>query len=363
MVELTADLLDAVTELLVAATARRAGLAGRDLDPSDHWAVGLRRAARAVVEPALHDADRFCLVALARSAGTGPGDGGRDPVGVLTGLVTRLTPEDAGYTYLPPRHTLVPLSGWATREGYDPGVLRALWEQARSHSTGLGLDRLTVQVLDADRPAVGHWRTLGLRPDTAFACRPTTAPGPITSTPLTIRPARTADLEAVVDLALEEQVYHALHTGSGMAADQRRDTVTAVCTDWLDPDAPEETERAFVAEAPDGTVVGVTTVHTLSVPDTVLSAHLLPRRHGYIGLTSVTASWRGHGVGTALAGRALDWVRALPDPPDFTGLHYVTDNVTSAPFWRGLGFASIITHLTDAPPHHPTSTAPTRRTP
>lgn len=332
--DLTEDLLDGVAGLLVAATVRRAALAGRTTD-----------------------SDRFCLVALC-----GPGGpGGEDVVGVLTGLVTRLTPEDAGYTYLPPRHALAPLSGWAVRDGSDPAVLATLWEVARSRSAALGLDRLTVQVLDADWPAVGHWRALGLRPDTAFACRPTAAPGPVGPSSPTIRPAGSADLESVVDLALEEQIYHARHTGSGMAADQSRDTVTAVCEAWLDPKAPEEAERAFVAEAPDGALIGVTTVHTLRVPDTVLSARVLPRRHGYIGLTCVSAPWRGRGVGRALTGRALDWLRALPDPPAFTGLHYVIDNVTSAPFWSGLGFASVLSQLTDAAPHHPHPPQPSAR--
>lgn len=335
--DLSPQTLDAACDLLVAATTRRARLTGRCGEGED---AGLRTAARTLLASALDHEDRFALVAT----------DARGVAGVTLGLVSRLTPQDQGYNYLPPRHTLIPQSGWAPRPGQEAQVLPDLWSATRARSQDLGLDRVTVQVLDADWTAISCWQALGLRPDTIFALRTTAAVRPERRPPLSLRPARLGDLDALVDLSLEEQMYHAHHTGSGMAVDQSRDTVTALCRDWLDHDAEEGVERAFVAETSDGAVVGVTTVHTMSLPSAGLGVRVLPRRYGYIGLTSVTEGWRGRGVGGSLADRALAWVQALPDPPAQTGLHYVVDNVTSASFWAARGYASVLTHLTDAPP-------------
>lgn len=347
LTDLTPPLLEPVIDLLTEQTVRRALARGRTLDPDD---PGVHAAARAVVEPALDPSStHFCLVDV-------------DPAGVagvVTGLVSRLTPDDVGYTYLPPRHTLAPVTGWAVRADLGPDVLTRLVHVAAGRSRALGLDRLSFQVLDGDVDAVSAARVAGLRPDTVFALRPLAlAPGRRPSPEIRVRPAEAADLPALVDLSLEEQTYHARHTGSGMAHDQDRATVTRVCRGWLEHGSDPLTERAVVAaQADDGPVVGVTTMAVLETPATALSSFLLPRRYGYIGLTSVARGQRGRGVGTALAEAALAWMGGTPDPPQYVGLHYVADNVLSAGFWPALGWVGVTTILTDAAPHPATRPA------
>jgi GNAT superfamily N-acetyltransferase len=58
---------------------------------------------------------------------------------------------------------------------------------------------------------------------------------------------------------------------------------------------------------------------------------------GYIGLTSVTATARGAGIGRTLVGALMGWFAERDVETAF--LHYVADNALSAPFWTGLGFA------------------------
>ncbi|SJM50003.1 hypothetical protein CZ771_03765 [Actinomycetales bacterium JB111] len=370
---LTADLLPAAAEVVAAQTARRIAAAGSSPDGVDLTAL-----AEHWLRSYVTDEDRFAFVAL---------DGGT-VVACLGALTVQLTPDDEGYTYMAPRHVLCPLGGWAARTPHDAVAhLPALIAAVRSRASDEGIDRINLQTLDADWHSGGVWRSAGLRPDTAFALRPLAAPAPSTrplGEPVTIRAAEPGDADALTALALEEFDFHARHTGSGTATDQSPSTARRIVDGWLaqdDPaadaptepdsaaDAPTEPdsttdtaetttdttgdhlrERALIATA-GGDVVGVTTVQVLTAPAESLGAFVLPARYGYVGLTGVAESARGLGVGTALAAAALESFRALPDPPETVGLHYVVDNALSAPFWSARGYAPALTLLTSAPRH------------
>jgi GNAT superfamily N-acetyltransferase len=388
---LTADLLPAAAEVVAAQTARRIAAAG-----SSRGVVDLDALAERWLRSYVEDEDRFAFVAL---------DGGT-VAACLGALTVRLTPDDEGYTYMAPRHALCPLGGWAARTPHDAAAhLPALLDAVRSRASDEGIDRINLQTLDPDWHSGGVWRSSGLRPDTAFALRPLAAPTPSTHSlgvssdatsrdasatgspaggaaplggPVTIRPAEASDADALTALALEEFDFHARHTGSGAATDQSPRTARRIVDGWFaqgDPtadtaagtraepgpttdaitDTPDTAgdhrrERALVATA-GGDVVGVTTVQVLTAPANSLGALVLPARYGYVGLTVVAEAARGLGVGTALAAAALESLRAVPEPPETVGLHYVVDNDLSAPFWSARGFAPALTLLTSAPRH------------
>ncbi|MBZ2198307.1 GNAT family N-acetyltransferase [Occultella gossypii] len=333
---LTPAHLDAVVDLAVAALRDRTRLAGPgSTPPSDPAHI-----ARTSLEPYLDGDDRFAHVAL---------DDDGQVQALLAGIVTRLGPQDAEYTYLAPRHALAPLSAWCARDPRSAvDALPVLLDAARASLDAASIPRLNVQVLDGDWWSVGLWRSLDLRPDTSFALRPLAAPMHAPVTAPRVRAALPSDLDAVVRLCLDEYSYHARHTGSGLAADQDAGTAARIASAWFDHGTGEDRERAFVAVDGDDRPVGVTTAHVLTAPGGSSSAALLPSRYAYIGLTSVAASARGTGAGTALTAHALGWARSLPDPPDAVGLHYVADNVLAAPFWQRRGFAPALTLLTDA---------------
>ncbi|TDE88779.1 GNAT family N-acetyltransferase [Occultella glacieicola] len=329
--------LEATIDLAATALRLRASLAGPGSSPPRDPA-GI---ARAALDPHLTDGDRFAYIAL---------DDGGTVTALLAGAIARLSPRDEAYTYMAPRHAHVPLSTWCA---HDPRSavesLPPLLAAAREHLDAASIGRLNIQVLDGDWWSAGLWRSLGFRPDTVFALRPLDAPIHAPATGPRVRAATASDLGAVVPLCLEEHAFHAANTGSGVAPDQDRRTVERIAGNWLDHGAGEDRERAFVAVDEWDHPVGVTTAQVLTAPAGSSSAALLPARYAYLGLTSVTASARGTGAGTALMAHALEWARHLPDPPDAVGLHYVADNALSAPFWQRRGFAPALTLFTDAP--------------
>lgn len=335
--------LATVGDLVAEQTGRRVRAAGlAEPDQSS-----LMAAAGRWLAPYVGDGPGFARVAL---------DGDR-AIAVLGGLPTRLTPQDAGYTYMAPRHVLCPLSGWAARDETSAVVvLPQLLAAVRDEALAQGLERVDVQVLDADWFTGGVWRAAGLRPDTTMAFRPLAdadadADRGGRAERWRVRPAGEGDLTAMASLAMEEVLFHARHTGSGTAVDQDPATVRANVAGMLDHDAPPDVERAFVVEDSGGDVVGITTAHVLTAATGSLGSLVLPPRYGYLGLTDVADRVRGRGAGGALLRHALAWLRAQPDPPPVVGLHYVVDNVLSAPFWSDRGFAPALTLLTTAPRH------------
>jgi ribosomal protein S18 acetylase RimI-like enzyme len=178
------------------------------------------------------------------------------------------------------------------------------------------------------------WRRRGLRPDAVMAVREVATWSPAGTSPdgIAVRTAAASDVDALADLALEEHLYHATHTATGVSPDQPRETSRRVAEQAVK--AASETSRQLVATS-SGVVVGslAASIHVLG--DDQVSRFLLPPRYGYIGLTSVTAAQRGAGTGRALVDAALRWFTG--ERVDIVFLHYVVDNPLSARFWTRLG--------------------------
>lgn len=269
-------------------------------------------------------------------------------LGVLVADVHRSTANDPAYTYQPPLHAAVPVTGWALAPGAED-VARPLWNALHDELVRRDVPRAGIQVLAGDWRSTSIWSRVGLRREVVLAGRPLIGPSPEDSpdTDAVVRPASVGDHATLTSLALHEHAFHARHTGSGVAAVQSHQTVSAIAGDWLDPHANPETERALVAER-SGRVVGMTTVHVDSATTPSPSQYVLPEHMGYVGLTCVHEDHRGHGVGQALSAASLQWFRTLPDPPSATWLHYVADNAVAEPFWTRQGYAPVVVQLTDA---------------
>lgn len=302
------------------------------------WSIG-GQAASPLVEPPTE----FDPVAAAESA-LAPFLEGRDGASgwvaldhagrarALLGARLEVTDEGhPGYTYLPPRYADVPLSVWHLASAPDAELLPLLVGGVAADARAKGVRRLMVQVRPHDWIAGSAWLRLGLRPGTVLAARPTRPALDPGSADVVVRPARPGDEDALVALAFEQYEYH---TECGMRSGQAEAPTRRLAEQWV---ARADPSRAQVALDAAGTPVGFLEVHTVELPVHSPGLIYYPPRYGYIGLTSVTASARGRGVGRALAARALAGLadRGL----DYAMLHYVVDNPLSRPFWSGLGFA------------------------
>jgi GNAT superfamily N-acetyltransferase len=276
-------------------------------------------------------------------------------VRAVAGLtILELSPDDPRYTYMPPRSATVtatachtdsdpassdPASGSAATACY-PLLLDAFRRVAAEHA----IPKLLVGTAPAD-PAAKVWHDLGLRPEVSMASQPVAAWQPIGTAPpgITIRPATLDDVEALTDLALEEHHYHAHHTAAGTSPDQPRQTSRRLAAEGLAAAGADGTTCQLLAERLDprggpaasiGSIVGSIT----NLGDDQPARYLLPPRHGYIGLTSVTAAARGAGVGGALVDALMKWFAT--QAVELAFLHYVTTNPLSKPFWTRLGFTT-----------------------
>lgn len=257
-----------------------------------------------------------------------------DPRALLAAMVEIVDESHWGYTYLPERFALVPLSMWHVADVADLALLGILVDQLAADLVELDIDRLQVHTRPHDWLAGSAWRDLGLRPDTVMAGRRTSAiiPGHVQAV---IRVATTADEDALVALSMEEHEFHAHHTTTGTRANQAIEpTVREVRNSLQQKDPP----GVLVACDPgSGDVLSMLSLLVLDMPNSAPSAGFTPSRCGYIGLTSTTASARGRGLGRALVSRAMDEFsrRGLGT----VMLHYVADNPLSRSFWNRLGFA------------------------
>lgn len=267
------------------------------------------------------------------------------PRALLGAMLTTVTENDPGFTYLPPRYALSPVSAWHIAAAEDLCLLPALFEHVRRDARAHGIERVSVQVRAGDWTAGALWRSLGLRPDLVMAARHRPLPLPLPlplAPPVSIRVARPGDEEALVRLAHEEQDFHAHHTASGTLADQPDAPTRREVDHWLAAHAGGAMPT-LVAER-DGRIVGCCSLSISELPEGAAGRRYYPARHGYIGLTSVTAPARGRGIGRALVRAALEEFAHRGIGPVM--LHYVDDNPLSRVFWQRMGFAPFVETLT-----------------
>jgi GNAT superfamily N-acetyltransferase len=252
-------------------------------------------------------------------------------------LVERLTPDQERYCYMPPRSVTVASSALhAVSEVAADDCYPLLLDEVRELAKSIGDAAVFVNVLPNDAASVQRWRGLGLRPGTVFARRPVAGWRPPSPPPagLVIRVARPEDVEALTDLAREEQHYHAEHTSSGVSPEVPRATSRRVAEGRIT--APAETNRQLVAENGAGRPLGAISGSILTLAEDQIQRYLLPPRYGYVGLTVVTEAARGTGVGRALIDAMIGWFAARQLETAF--LHYVADNPLSSRFWARAGF-------------------------
>lgn len=183
--------LDGAAEVLALTAERRIRAAGSIPPPSEE----LRRLATGRLTSALEDPRRRTFLAV---------DAGGTAQAVLGGIFTHLRPEDVEYTYMAPDHVLCPVGAWSARDDdaaaqHLPGLLAAL----RTAAAEDGIDRVNVQVLDAEWWSVAVWTAVGLRPDAVYGLRPLQASmaSRVAGDGVSLRPAEPRDLDALVRLS------------------------------------------------------------------------------------------------------------------------------------------------------------------
>lgn len=155
--------------------------------------------------------------------------------------------------------------------------------------------------------------------------------------PVILRAARPEDEEQLIALCTEEHEYHNRHTTAGRRGNPAVEaTRKYVSGGFEDAGYP----RCLVAVDPDSAdLVGCLFLRINEQPPHTAVGGFMPRRRGFIGLTSVTQSWRGRGVGSALFDETLRVLAAHNAPYAF--LFYVESNPLSNAFWNRRGFSPV----------------------
>ncbi len=265
---------------------------------------------------------------------------------MLAGSFHKLQPEDSLFVYMPPSYVTLPLAVCqAVSHEAATECFPLLLEAVRTEAVRQDVDRLQVSVPVGDWQQGSLWRRLGFEPDVIMAGLSLTGWQSVSHPhppELTVRTATESDLEALTDLALEEHLYHALHTRTGTSPHQLRATSYRTAQETLA--RSPQTSRQLVAyyqapTEPDGLAqpVGSLVGSIAQLEADRVARYYMPPRYGYIGLTSVSESLRGKGVGRALVETILRWF--LENGIETVFLHYVSSNVLSRAFWSRQGFA------------------------
>ena len=150
----------------------------------------------------------------------------------------------------------------------------------------------------------------------------------MTSLPVTIRAARPADFEALVELDWSSAVHHAR-----LEPDFYRVPERTAIADFLRRRLADPDREVLVAEA-DGAVVGMVDVTLDEEPDPGSIVRPVPTAD--IGI-SVLEDWRGRGVGHALMAAAE--ASATARGARRIMLDMSAANVGALRFYRSLGYA------------------------
>ena len=261
-----------------------------------------------------------------------------DAAVALLGASLVITDEDhPGYSFLPERFAQIGLGHAVVRHAAAIEHFDALLERIRHDAAAHSITRLMVSVRPHDWIMGSYWRGRGLQPEKLMAGRPVPTEVPESDYAVTVRAAVPEDEDQLIALCMEEYEHHALYSTAPHRRNQAVEpTRRYVRGGFEDTGYP----RCLVAEDPDsGQLVGCLFLRINEQPQDSAIGMFMPRRCGFIGLTSVTASWRGSGAGSALLGEALR-VFAHHDVL-YAFLFYVESNVLSNSFWNRRGFSPV----------------------
>ncbi|MCI4657882.1 GNAT family N-acetyltransferase [Cryobacterium zhongshanensis] len=252
------------------------------------------------------------------------------------------TDADPEWTYLSPSYALVGLDEWSIGDGAAADVDACIRDLHRS-AARRGIQRIVVEVVASDAPALAAFRAAGLRDSSVFAVASSAGTSSVRVQVDTVRTAGTEDRATIVALAREEALFQAVSTSAGTSVHQPVALFEALADDWLG-DLGSTTVLVAETGLPTGRpeILGL-----MVVQDTESAASErglgLPERHGYIAVASVTATARGRGTGSALFAAAEAWCvgRGL----DAIALDYIVDNAAARPFWSARGFRPVVIRL------------------
>ncbi len=240
--------------------------------------------------------------------------------GRLVGFLAALPPRPPGQTarIKPPLH--------ASRADQRREIYRRLYTRIAGELTRIGGFSHTIAVRVDDRSAITTWFELGFGVDQVkgVQCvRPVEVPdGPH------VREAGVADLDAMVDLAVELTRFHA-ESPMLRPALSDHDQLRHGFRDGISDD------RSLVAVVDLGdSLGGFLQLHS--------DAHFLDTVT--IGIAGVAADGRHRGRGTAMLAFAMDWAARLGYR--YCTVEWTSQNPTSDPFWRSRGFEPIQYKLT-----------------
>ena len=144
-----------------------------------------------------------------------------------------------------------------------------------------------------------------------------------------VRAATAADLEAIVEIYLDNARHHA-----AIAPDAYRVPDLEAVRDRFGRmlEDPDDEDAHFVAEV-DGRVVGA--LDAFRRPDGSPGSMRTPRRTAEFGV-GVLDGWRGQGIGSALIARAEAWART--EGLDALVLEVATGNEAARALYHRLGY-------------------------
>ncbi|MGO1053762.1 GNAT family N-acetyltransferase [Crossiella sp. CA198] len=255
------------------------------------------------------------------------------------------------------------VAGMVTFTEYPPGSASRLWSAARvwelvpvlGGAGGAGMDallrawqhRMAGQAdFDPDSACVLNWpsrdvtatRALldhGLVPLSVLAVRERLGATARRPGPLTVRRARTADLDAAVELSMLELEYSALVGSATIRPDAAALKREALATRLRSGDP------VWLAEH-DGVVLGLAECGwTDSGPHTAAAARLPHGRWGYVNCVSVLPGARGSGVGQLLMATAHAEFERAGVAGSY--LYFNPPNPLSSVFWARQGYRPLWT--------------------
>lgn len=148
-----------------------------------------------------------------------------------------------------------------------------------------------------------------------------------------IRDARTEDVDAIVTLLVRLDAHVAGVPADELALSESGEAQLRQSTESF---IGSPGRRLIVAEAPDGTVVGMGNIQIWHYDNTWLNPERRDLKAANIDDFWVEPDWRGHGIARRIVARLLSF--AAESGIEELVLEYALHNAEAAVFWERLGF-------------------------